>query len=426
MLDTIKKIFSNRILVGVLVIIIAVGGYFGYTSIKGNQSQTQYQTAKVEKGTIVASVSTSGQILSANVMNLNTQASGTIKTIYVKDGQQVTAGQKILDIQLDQQGQQNNAQAWSSYLSAKNSLTSAQDTLYSLQSSMFTAWQTYMDLAQSSLYQNSDGTPKTDQRTLPDFHIAQDNWLAAEAKYNAQQAVITQSQAALNNTWNSYQLTSPTVTAPISGTVSSFVVVEGMTIGGSSTTTTAGTYTNQKICVIENQTNPLATFSLSDIDVSKVSIGQRATLTLDSLPDKTFTGKVVSVDRIGTVSNSVVNYQVLIQLDTTNPQILPNMTADANIITATKDNVLLVPLQAVITQSGQTVVRILQNGQVETVPVQTGLSSDTQTEIVSGLNEGQDVITSTVTSGQQSSGGSIFSGTRGFGGGGATRAIIGR
>ena len=79
---------------------------------------------------------------------------------------------------------------------------------------------------------------------------------------------------------------------------------------------------------------------------------------------------------------------MIIQFDTGNAQILPNMAVTANIIIDNKSDVLLVPSVAI--QSGS--VRVLKNGQISSVDVETGLTSDTQTEITSGLRQGDTVI----------------------------------
>jgi len=379
-------------------------------------SQIQYQTAKVEKGTIVSSVSASGQILNANTISINTQASGTVKQIYVKDGDVVQNGDKILEISLDLKGTQKNSSAWSNYLSAKNTLDSAQVSSYTLQSDMFTKWETFYNLAINSTYQNSDGSPNYINRALPEFHIAEDDWLAAEAKYKNQQSVISQAQAALNSAWLTYQLTSPTVTAPMDGTLTNLVVVEGMVINNDQSTSTSTTSTNQsQVAVIQNDNKPLASFNLSEIDIPKINPGQKATITLDSISDKTFTGTVKTVDRIGTTSSGVTTYPVIIQLDTNVAQILPNMAASANIILDSKNDVLYVPSTAIQNSGNQNYVRVLKNGKEQQVNVEIGLTSDTETEITSGLKEGDEVITGNTTSATTTNGNSTspFSGLGG-------------
>ena len=109
------------------------------------------------------------------------------------------------------------------------------------------------------------------------------------------------------------------------------------------------------------------------------------------------------------------------------------MSVTANIITSTKDNVLLVPSSAVKKASDQSTIRVMRNGRVEIVPVEIGESSDTQVEIASGLAEGDEVVTSVTNTAatQQTSGTtSVFGGSGlgrgGFGGGGGNVRVIQR
>jgi len=151
--------------------------------------------------------------------------------------------------------------------------------------------------------------------------------------------------------------------------------------------------------------------------VPVVKPGQKATIKLDSLPEKTFSGKVVSVDRLGTTSSGVTNYPVIIQFDTSSDEVLPNMAASANIIIEAKDNVLVVPSSAIQKQNGQSVVTVLENGKERQKVVEVGISSETQTEIVSGVSEGEVVITGRLTGAKIQTGGSPFGGMPGMGGG---------
>lgn len=396
---------KRRVILALIILFLTAGGFFIFNSGK---KKVKYQTAKVTRGQIISSVSVSGSMLSSNIVNVTTQASGIVKKIYVTDGEKVEVGQTLMEIDLDLAGQQKNAAAWSSYLSAKNNLESAKAALYTLQSDMFSKWNAFKKFYESDTYKD----PNSPNRNLPEFYIAQDDWLAAEAKYKNQQVVISQAQAALNNAWVTYQQSSSIITAPIAGIISGLLVAEGVTL--SEVTTTAGTTQSQKVAVIKNEANPLGIFNLSEVDVSKVKTNQKATVTLDSLPGKTFTGKVKSIDRTGTVNSGVTNYPVIIQLDTSVPEILPNMAATANIILDSKDNVLLVPSAAVQNIQGESQVRVLKNGKVQSLTVQTGLASDTQTEITSGLSEGDEVIIGTIETITQRSSTSPFGS---FGGG---------
>lgn len=389
-----KRIFSNRKRLAIFIVPLVIAGFIGLRLLGGRTQQPQYQTARVERGTIVAAVTASGQILTSNLIEVKTQASGKVSKVYVGDGDSVSNNQKIAEITLDKQAQQKNAVAWSSYLSAKNSVDSANATAYSLRSTKDTTWKKFYDLATSSTYQESDGTPREDKRSSSaEFQSLQADWLAAEAKYKNQQAVIEQSQAALNSAWLSYQLSSAVITAPIAGTVGDLTITPGMVIAGTASDT--GT-TSQKIAVIRSEGAPIASFNISEVDVSKVKKGQVATITLNSLSGKTFTGKVIGVDRTGVVSQGVTNYPAIIQFDTDVLEILPNMAASVSIITDSKTSALIIPSSALQTQDGQSFAQTLSNGQPKQVFIETGLTSDNQVEVTSGLSEGDEVVTGTV------------------------------
>lgn len=399
-----KKVIFFIILVG-----LAVAGFLGSRLFK-KTPQATYQTTTVEWGTLISTISASGQVLTANIIDVATDATGLVKQVYVSDGDSVVAGQKVLEITLDAAGRQRNASAWTSYLAAQKSVTDAQTSLYGLKSDLLTKEDAFQTVKETTSY-------ATDEERLA-FHVAENNYLASKAKYDNQATVISQAQLAVNNAWLAYQTSSPVVTAPIAGTVSNLTYAEGMVLGGSQDAT-------PRLAVIRSAGTPLASFNVSEIDVSKVKPGQKATVKLDSLADKTFTGKVLNVDRIGTVTSNVTNYPVVIGLDTNAPEILPNMSATASIILETKDNVLLIPSGAIQKQGDQAVVRVVKVGQEQAVIVETGLTSDTQTEITSGLSEGDEVITSATASSGSSTGGRSVFGTGGFGGGGE-QMFIGR
>ncbi|MCL4359814.1 efflux RND transporter periplasmic adaptor subunit [Patescibacteria group bacterium] len=409
---------AKKGIIFVVVLIAAVGVFIAKQTVLKSSSTVQYTTAPVTQGPIVSTVTASGNVATTGRLPVSTEASGQVKAILVKDGDTVTAGQTLMTLSLDQTGQQRANQAWSSYLSAKNSLASAQTNAYSLRSTMFSKWKTYNDLATSSFYQNADGTPNADNRTLPAFIEAYDDWMAAEAAYQNQQNVIAQTQASVNNAWAAYQLVSPTVVAPMSGTVADVTFTTGMIISNAQSASST-TISSQQLMSIVTTANPVVTVDVAEIDVNSVKQGQQTTITADALTGKTFAATVVGVDRAGIVSSGVTNYPTTIQLDAPMNELLPNMSVTANIIVATKDNALLVPSTAVQSQGTESVVRVLVNGQEQTVPVTTGLSSDTETEITSGLTEGQEVVTGTAAGSSASTSFGSSGGFRFGGGGGA-------
>jgi len=165
---------------------------------------------------------------------------------------------------------------------------------------------------------------------------------------------------------------------------------------------------------------------VAETDVSRIKVGQPVQVTFDALQSQTFTATVVEVAYVGTVTSGVVNYPVTIALDqpstaaalSASQQIRPGMTANVTIVIEQRDNILLVPNRAVKLSGKQRVVTVLKDGQPTQVDVTLGMSGDTQSEVVSGLNEGDAVVvpqTTTTTSGGGFGGpGGGFGGPGGF------------
>lgn len=400
-----KKLLNSPIKVIIAVAVIGAVGYFGWQKLYAQNSKPQYQTAQVEKGTLVESVTASGQITSANNVTITIQASGVVNEVFVKNGDSVTQGEKIATLTLDQASQQKQAAALSSYLSSKSQLDSAQAKINSLQSTEFSANQKFINDAVARGLKTDDPTYIQENAT----------WLQAEADYKNQQGAIQASQASLNSAALTLSQTSSIITAPAAGIVKGLTIAPGSVVTLSSTSST--TSTSQVLGSINQQGPTQAQVNLSELDSVNVSEGQKVTLTLDAFPDKTFTGKVTSINTNGVVSSGVTTYPAVISFDNSLDRIYPNMGVNAKIIIKVKDNVLLVPSSAVQTTNGQTTIKELKNGNLVNIPVELGDTSDTQTEITSGVNEGDSVVTSVTNSTiSTQSGGSVF-GVRGFGGG---------
>jgi len=192
--------------------------------------------------------------------------------------------------------------------------------------------------------------------------------------------------------------------APFNGIITAVDIKKGDTV--SSGATVATIITPQKIAEI----------SLNEVDAAKVKVGQKATLTFDAVEDLSISGEVVDVDAIGTVSQGVVSYNVKINFDTQDDRVKSGMSVSASIIIDTRQDVLVVSNSAIKTQGTAKYVEMLdqntsQNSNstssnksvVSTASpvkqiVEIGLSNDTLTEIISGLKEGDKVITKTTTS----------------------------
>lgn len=159
----------------------------------------------------------------------------------------------------------------------------------------------------------------------------------------------------------------------------------------------------------------MAEITLNEIDAAKVKVDQKATLTFDALPEVSISGRVFEVDTLGTVTQGVVSYGVKIAFDTEEEKVKPGMSITADIITDAKQDVLVLPNSAIKSQGNSYYVELVEaseemrqqlltntSGTILPEPpkqqqVETGLSNDLSTEIISGLKEGDIVVTSTIS-----------------------------
>lgn len=209
------------------------------------------------------------------------------------------------------------------------------------------------------------------------------------------------------------------VRAPFAGIVAAVSVKRGDS--ASAGTAVATVITQQRTAEV----------TLNEVDVANVKVGEKATITFDAIADLSISGEVSDVDTLGTASQGVVNYTVVISFDTQDARVKPGMSVSAAIITDVRQDVLLVPNGAVKEQGDIFYVEVfeppLTAGNVvagqgtfsAALPirkiVEIGVSNDTMTEIASGLTEGAQVITQTVTSAAKST---PQSSVRNIGGGG--------
>ena len=187
------------------------------------------------------------------------------------------------------------------------------------------------------------------------------------------------------------------IRAPFSGTLSAVNVKRGDPAGSATAIATL------------IATDKVASVTINEVDAAKIKLGDKATLTFDAIDGLTLTGKVATIDTVGTVSQGVVNYTATISFDSTDIRVKPGMSVSASIITDTRLDVLTVPSTAIKTSSNGNYVLVFDTpitststaGVTSVIPpiqksVEIGLSDDTNTEIISGLSEGDQIITKTI------------------------------
>jgi HlyD family secretion protein len=225
-----------------------------------------------------------------------------------------------------------------------------------------------------------------------------------QSDVDIQQSSVTQAEQSLKQA--QLKLEQATLKAPFDGVVSAVnIVVGGSSSGGTSSSSTAS---SGAISLIDRSTLHVD-LKLSENDVAKVQLGQKVTLTIDALKDWKADGTVSYIAPSAETSNGVVTYAVRVSFPDSDDRVKVGMTANLSIATAKKDNVLLVPNSALLPKGAGHAVQVPSaDGKTTTeVEVQTGLTDGTNTEITSGLKQG-DTIVSNPNANATPAGGGLF------------------
>jgi macrolide-specific efflux system membrane fusion protein len=383
---------------GALVVLLAGAGFGIYQAFspEPNTAQAQTRSTPVRRATVTETVSAAGTLASSYTGVANFATAGKVTSIDVKVGDVVSAGQKLATIDSTQAAKQLQV--------AKANLAVAQDALDAVET--------------------AETTPATGQNSSQN---SQNSVTSAQAKLDQAQLDVQTAQQALDNT-TLYAPGAGTVTA-INGTVGQQSSTGSANSGGqssgsgqgSSNNTAAATTTSGSsgFITITNLTGLVVDTSVAEIDVSKVKAGQKATVTLNALPDKPIQATVSSINLTPTTSGSVVSYGAQLALTSPPDGLRPGQSASVVITVAEAQDALSVPAAAVQTVGSTNLVTVQENGQNVTRQVQVGLRGESTVQITSGLTEGENVVlTATATTGTGGGNNNRTGGTGGFPGGG--------
>jgi HlyD family secretion protein len=261
---------------------------------------------------------------------------------------------------------------------------------------------------------------------------------ASEPDLAAAQATVLQAQANVDAA--QHNLDQAALTAPFDGVVSAVTIQVGTSSGASSSSSASSSGTSSaggaSITLIDRSKLHID-INLSETDAAKVQVGQPVTLTFDALPNVTLQGKVATIAPAATVSQNVVTYPVQVEFDPGNAAVKVGMSATADIQIQQINNAIVVPSRAVQTSGSSHTVTVLQGPDRVPVAVQveTGVTSDGQTEILSCIDTGAQCLwpgdllsipTTTTTTSTQNGNRGGFGGPGGFGAGPAIRVPAGR
>ncbi len=333
----------------IVVGVFALFAIFIALNRKKPASGIKCETKRVAYGSILSKVSATGTLRAVNQVNLQAQVMGVVKRLRVKEGDRVRRGDTLLE--LDRQS-----------FAAQLVLTRAQFISTKLKHAR-----------NESLY----------QRGL----ISAEQFEASKAAYESAEAQFLQAQDQFNKT---------VICSPISGRVTQVNIKEGETV-------IIGTmnYPGTVLMVVADLSKMQALVEVDETDLLAVKIGQEAIVRVDALPDTTFPGKVTKIGYMPVTKSvateqTATNFEVEVTLDSTAPELRPGMTVHTEIITAQLDSVLVVPIQAVgrrtIKGRERETVFLVKEGRAVLTPIRTGNSSDTDVEVIEGLNPDDEVI----------------------------------
>jgi macrolide-specific efflux system membrane fusion protein len=371
--------------IGLLAVAALAAGMWWWLKPK---NEINYLTEPVVRTSIAQTVSATGEISAAQLVDVGAQASGQIKKLHVTLGQQVKKGDLIAEI--DSTSQLNNLNT------NKAKLDTYQAQLVSAEIALRSADKKYK--REQALWQED----ATSREALED---AQDAFAAAKASVAELKSSIRQTQIAINTAEADLGYTR--ITAPMDGTVVAIPVEEGQTVNANQTTPT--------IVQVADLSTMLNKMQIAEGDVNKVKAGMKLTFTTLSQPDNVREATLESIDP-GLTTMSQGSYTT--STDTTDSAIyyyarslVPNednvlhigMTTENTIIINQAEKVLAVPKLAVKQRGGKQYVRVLgENNQPQEKEITTGLSDNMNTEVKSGLGEGENVIISEAAAGETS------------------------
>lgn len=354
----VKIVLSMFVLAG-----IGVGAYYLWFR-QPVASTNQTKTEEVVKGEINPTLAITGTVGSENETGVNFKTAGELTEVNVKVGDTVVAGQQLAKI--------DNTELQRQVTIAKANLNSANAKL-----------------------DQSEAKPNADANEIKIQKAA-----VTQAKENYQQALDDLDQATLTSpTAGTVLAVNASVGEQVAGTVSTGGGGQGTS--GTSTNQTSSSSTSSSssdFVVIADLSRLQIEASVDQVDIPKISKDQVVSITFDAIAGKEFKGKVMNIDPTATTSQNVVTYNITTSIDNPDPKLQLGMTADVKIDLGRKENVLVVPNLAVKSKNGSKVVSKIINGTATDVPVEVGLSDDENTEITSGLSEGDKVSVSVFSS----------------------------
>jgi HlyD family secretion protein len=422
---------KKKILIGVGVVVILGAIAFANFKFKRTEGVT-VNTEAIKKRNLEAIVSASGKIQPKRSVNISADTMGRVTNLAVNEGDRIIKGQFLLQIDPRNLASAFN-QTEASLAASRSQMEQLRVSSESAKASLKQAQDNFN--RQQQLWKGGLTTKEALDSAESTLKMRQAEANAADRQIETQRLRVQQEQASLENA--KYNLSKVRIESPITGIVTRRNIEEGETVVVG-TMNNAGTVllTIADMSVIE------AEVEVDETDIPSVKLGQTAKITIDAMTGKTFTGKVTEIGNspiqatgssgAQTSASQATNFKVVVTLDTEISEVRPGFTCTAEITTATRKDVVSVPIQAttvreMVVDEKDNIVRdpeadkkrpkrpsgvqaqtaelkpgqsrkeiegvfIVENGKAVFTPVKTGIAGDKYFEVMSGLKEGDNVI----------------------------------
>ena len=373
----------------IILLILGVGGYFVYDKFfKVKEEEVEFITKKAKKGSFSKKVDATGEIFATELIDVGAQVSGQIKKLYVKLGDQVKKGDMIASI--DSSTQQNSIDNKEAQLAIyKAQLESAKVAL--------NIAKTQFDREKALFSKNAT--------SKQEFESAKNTFSANSAKIKELEAQIKQTNIELSTAKINLGYTK--ITAPRDGTVVSVQVEEGQTVNANQTTPT--------IVNIADLSHVKMKMQIAEGDITKIKVGTPVEYSILSEPTKKFQTTVSSIDpglttlsdgsyssssstkssvSSSSSSSSAVYYYAQSIVDNKDGILRIGMTTQNELLIANVEDAIIVPSIGIKKDENGTFVYVLKDGKPVKTAVKTGIKDNLDTQIISGINEGDEIITS--------------------------------
>jgi HlyD family secretion protein len=421
----------KKVIIGAVVLVVIAAIVYANVAFKKTEGVT-VSVESVYKRNLESIVSASGTIRARRTVNITSEVTGKITRLAVEEGDHVKAGQFLLEV--DSRIPRTRVQGLQAGVEQqKIALQQARVALESAGENLKLAQDEFR--RQQDLLKNGIATRQDYERAENSLKVQQNNQRNAEQQVSRADQAIRQTGAELSNA--EHDLSKVTITAPIEGIITKRNVEEGETAQ-------QGFMNNPSVVllILADMSVIEAEIQVDETDVPTVAVGQKTKITIDAMPDKTFAGHVsevgnspINVSAQATGSRQATNFKVVVTVDDPIPNIRPGFSCTADITTATRTDVTAVPIQALAVRevtfdakgnvvkppkpekvvkkasnpvepsasaaenkTGQTKkevegVFVARDGRAEFTPVKTGIAGDKYCEVLSGVKQGDKVIT---------------------------------